>query len=62
MKVIEIEVRVGRTKNVGNYESSRLDYSYRIQLEEGDSVVEVRQRTLEHLKNEVAKDVEKIHE
>ncbi len=36
-KVIEVEVRVGVTRNMGNYESLRLDYSARRQLDPGDN-------------------------
>ena len=35
--VKEIEVRVGRTYNIGKFESLRLDYSISMPLKEGDS-------------------------
>ena len=36
MKIKEVEVRYGVTANLGNYESLRLDYSARVQLESDD--------------------------
>ena len=60
MIITDIDVGVGVTKNIGNYESVRLDYGYRVRIEPGESVKDVRQRTLAHLKEEVFKDAEKI--
>ena len=60
MIITDINVKVGVTKNVGNYESVRLDYDYRIRIEPGESVKDVRRRTLAHLIEVVFKDVEKI--
>jgi len=60
MKVKEITVNVGLTINLGNYESARLDYAYGITVDEDESVTDVRQLTLEHLKAQVAKDIKGI--
>lgn len=60
MEILEVEVRVGITKNLGNYESARLDYGYRVTVDPSESVKEVRQLTLAHLKEEVLQDIGKV--
>lgn len=60
MKVKEIEVRMGVTKNLGNYESARLDYGMTIAVGEGESVVEVRQRTFENLQKHLLRDLNQV--
>lgn len=37
MKVTQVEVNYGRTVNMGNYESLRLDYTIRVVLDEGET-------------------------
>lgn len=58
-EVTEIEVRVGVTKNMGNYESARLDYSARQTLngEHPGTQLDKLRKTLEVL---VMTDVNKI--
>ena len=60
MKVLEISVRVGVTKNIGNFEFARLDYEYRVRLDEGELVADVQWRTREHLVKEVLQDINKV--
>ena len=40
-KTIEVQVGVGKTVNLGNYESLRIDVWERVTLEEGDEVPRV---------------------
>jgi len=60
MKVTDIEVEVGVTKNLGNYESCRLHYRYRVQLCDKDTVADVRQRTFDHLREQALIDINKV--
>lgn len=60
MKVNVVEVEVGVTKNMGNYESLRLSYRYGIQLAEGESVQAVRQQAVSHLSEVLEKEIKEI--
>ena len=59
MRVNEIEVRVGLTINLGNYESARVDVGAKGSLEEGDdrraSYKELFDMCAIEIKDEVAK-------
>lgn len=41
MKFNEVKVSLGRTINLGNYESSRVDFSLSAIVEDGDSIDDV---------------------
>ena len=56
MKATDVEVRYGITKNLGNYESLRLDYSVRLTLEEGDKAGAAIDEGLKFVKNKVLDD------
>lgn len=60
MEITEIEVRVGVTKNLGNYESARLDYMYRAKLDETDFVDGARETILNTLRKQLVKDINLI--
>jgi len=55
MKVTEITVSMGRTMNMGNYESARIETSFTAQLEKDDNpeacASELSQAVAAHLKN-----------
>jgi len=57
-KPIEVEVRVGVTKNIGNFESLRLDYSTRVQLKEDESVTVLIDSTRNFLFSKMKTDFE----
>jgi hypothetical protein len=57
MQVKEIEVKYGVTKNLGNYESLRMDYGARVQLEDGEKPADVIDKTREYLKEKMKADI-----
>lgn len=61
MKITDIEVRVGVTVNLGNYESLRVDYQARAEIEEGEKASEVIDKTRNYLKKKMAEDLEKTN-
>lgn len=54
MRVKEIEVNYGVTKNMGNYESLRLDQTIRVELDGNDTVKEA----MAHARKTLREDVE----
>lgn len=60
MKVTHVEVGVGVTKNVGNYESIRVDERCRVELGPGESAEAVREKTLDWLTTRVDEDATMI--
>lgn len=57
MKITEVEARLGVTVNIGNFESVRLDYQVRAQLEEGESAVEAIDKSRDWLKAKITTDL-----
>ena len=65
MKVTDIEVRIGRTVNMGNYESLRLDLGARVSdFPEGkpvsESIDQIRVKLQEELDEQVKRAVEEL--
>lgn len=58
--VIEVEVTVGRTINMGNFEFLRLEEALRIRLNEEDDHVVVRNDALSSLEAKVDADAKVI--
>ncbi len=59
-KVVEIEVRVGATKQLPNYESARLDYGARVVLEEGEKGPEALEKLRNSLTALLRIDINKV--
>jgi hypothetical protein len=57
MIITEVEARLGVTVNIGNFESVRLDYQVRAQLEEGESATEAIDKSRNWLRDKIAKDL-----
>ncbi len=58
MKPTKVRVRYGRTINIGNYESIRLDYEVEVELDrEEDTVPLAIDTTRDYLKEKMAADV-----
>ncbi len=55
--IIEVEARVGVTKNLGNYESVRLDYSARAVLSEEEKPGDTLTMLRKNLQVMVKKDI-----
>lgn len=58
MKITDVEVRVGVTVNIGNYESVRADYSARAVLEEGDAAKDAIDKCRTYLSDKIKKDLD----
>ncbi len=58
MKATSVSVNVGVTKNMGNYESLRIDYEMTVELNEGevpaDVIDGVRDSLAEKIRNDLA--------
>ena len=59
-KAIRVRVSVGVTKNMGNYESLRLEESIELELDEGESSTAVIDKARDWLHAKVEQDVIKI--
>lgn len=57
MILTEVEARLGVTVNIGNFESVRLDYQVRAQLEEGESATEAIDKSRNWLRDKITKDL-----
>jgi len=57
MKITDVEVRVGVTVNIGNYESVRADYSARATLEDGDTASGAIDRCRKYIADKLKKDL-----
>ena len=60
MSITDVEVRVGVTKNIGNYESVRLDYSARAALGQGVDPLSTMDSMRENLEEKVKVDVNEV--
>jgi hypothetical protein len=60
MASTRIKVTIGRTINMGNYESMRLEEGMELDIEEGESISEARIVLLETLENQIDKDARVI--
>lgn len=60
MKIKYVEVQVGLTKNLGNYESARLAYTLGADLDEGEGAMEAKQIIRDKLIAEVNGDLPKL--
>ena len=60
MKILEVEVRMGVTRNLGNYESLRLDEGVRLQVDEGEKPSEIIDKGKAFLEEKVNKDADEI--
>ncbi len=58
-KITEVQVGVGKTVNLGNYESLRIDVWERVTLEPGDDAVDVCHTVRERLSGRVDQMVKK---
>lgn len=62
MKVTEVGVKLGCTKNLGNYNSLRLDASIAFEVEENDDVRAVFAEGWKWLEEEIARKLEEDEE
>ena len=53
MKVTHLSISVGRTVNLGNYESVRKERGVEIELEPGDNIEEINQVETKMLQDDV---------
>ena len=57
MEVKEVTVNVGVTKNMGNYESLRIDYSLKVQLDDNDVPIDTVDNLRETLAEKIRTDL-----
>jgi len=57
VKPLKVRVRYGRTINIGNYESIRMDYEVEVELRAGDDVSEALDTTRDYLKDKMVADI-----
>ena len=60
MRVTYIEVQVGLTKNLGNYESAKIAYTFGATLDDDETVSKTKNTIRDHLVKEINKDISKI--
>ena len=57
MTPLKVRVRYGKTINIGNYESIRMDYEVEVELRAGDDVSEALDTTRDYIKDKMAADI-----
>jgi len=57
MNIKAVNVKVGATINLGNYESLRLDYGMEAELEEGDTPSQAIDKIRDHLTKKMKADL-----